>query len=99
MSTTTIRIEPELKGRLAGVAAASGQAPHALIVEAIERAVADKEAELELLAMAQKRWSRFLRDGESLDWEVVKRELLDKVASSASPPAKRTSRRKAAPRR
>ncbi|HUO81064.1 MAG TPA: hypothetical protein VMU00_13065 [Steroidobacteraceae bacterium] len=43
-ATTTIRLAPKLRSRLAALARQSGRSAHSLIVEAVERHVAEEEA-------------------------------------------------------
>ena len=61
MSTTTIRIEGDLKARIATAAERAGKSAHAFIVEAISQKVDQMEAEEELQQLAQKRWAKVLQ--------------------------------------
>jgi predicted transcriptional regulator len=72
MPTTTIRIEDDLKTRIAVAAEHAGKSAHAFIVEAIAQKVEQIEAEEELQQVAQKRWGKVLQTGKSVSWEDAK---------------------------
>jgi predicted transcriptional regulator len=80
MSTTTIRIEDELKMRVAASAARSGKTPHAFILEAIAQTVEQAELDDELNRIANERWAGLLATGRSVPWEEAKAYLRAKVA-------------------
>jgi predicted transcriptional regulator len=69
--TTTVRIEPGLKGRLAAAAERSGQSPHAFIVNAIEAAVEQAEVEGAFEQLAESRWAAWLGRGTSVPLEAA----------------------------
>ena len=69
MSTTTIRLEDELKARIAAAAARSGRSSHAFILDALSDMVERSELDEELHRIADKRWVALQRTGESVAWE------------------------------
>lgn len=75
MSTTTIRIENELKERVAAAADRAGKTAHAFIVDAITKTVEQLEAEEELHRLAEKRWAKVLSTGKTVSWESAKQYL------------------------
>jgi predicted transcriptional regulator len=91
MSTTTIRIEDDLKARIATASEHAGKSAHAFIVEAISQKVEQIEAEEELHQLAQKRWAKVLQTGKSIAWDDAKEYL---VARAAGRPVVRPSARK-----
>lgn len=91
MPTTTIRIEDDLKARIATAAERAGKSAHAFIVDAISQKVEQIEAEEELHQLAQKRWAKVLQTGKSVAWDDAKEYL---VARAAGRPAVRPLARK-----
>ena len=89
--TTTIRIEDDLKTRIAVAAERAGKSAHAFIVEAIAQKVEQIEAEEELRQVAQKRWAKVLQTGKSVSWEDAKLYVAER---SQGRPAARPSTRK-----
>jgi len=75
MSTTTIRLDDELKQRLAAAAERSGKSPHAFIVEAIEQTVTQAEAAEAFETLADTRWARLLKTGKSVPFDAAKNYL------------------------
>lgn len=75
MSTTTIRIEDDLKERVAAIAEREGKSAHAFIVEAIARTVEQVEAEEELHSVADKRWAKVMATGKTVAWTDAKAYL------------------------
>ncbi|WP_373425428.1 CopG family ribbon-helix-helix protein [Variovorax boronicumulans] len=69
MSTTTIRLDDELKARIAAAAARSDKSSHAFILEALSDLVERSELDEELHRIADKRWAALQRTGESVAWE------------------------------
>jgi predicted transcriptional regulator len=79
MSTTTIRLDDDLKQRLAAAAQRSGKSPHAFIVEAIEQTVVQAEAAEAFEQLANTRWARLLKSGKSVPFEEAKNYLEDRA--------------------
>ena len=75
MSTTTIRIDDDLKARIGDAAAATGKSAHAFIVEAIVQTVERVEQDEELHRVAEERWSRLLVTGKSVPWDEARAYL------------------------
>jgi predicted transcriptional regulator len=75
MSTTSIRMDADLKERIAAVAQRAGQTPHAFIVEAIERTVEQAELEDEFHRVADRRWAKVLATGKTVPWAAAKTYL------------------------
>jgi predicted transcriptional regulator len=71
-ATTTIRIEDELKARVAAVAAEAGKTPHAFILEAITQSVEQAEEDSDFHRLADERWATFLATGMSVPWDEAK---------------------------
>lgn len=93
MSTTTIRIEEELKARIATAAARARKSSHAFIVDALAEAVERSETDEMLHRIADERWAMLLSTGESVGWEDAKAYA---QASAAGEEAPRPSTRKPA---
>lgn len=71
MSTTTIRIDPKLKQRIARVAKQTGTSAHSLMVGAIEEVVARTEKRAAFLEEAEARSAEFDRTGRGVPWTEV----------------------------
>lgn len=72
MSTTTIRLEDELKARVAAAAERAGTTAHAFILQAIEQTVEQAEMEEEFHRVADQRWAKLLDTGKTVPWDEVK---------------------------
>jgi predicted transcriptional regulator len=72
MTTTTIRIDDELKIRVAAVAERAGKSAHAFIVEAIEQTVEQAEAHADFHRVADERWAKMLATGKSIGWDELR---------------------------
>lgn len=72
MSTTTIRIDEELKSRVAAAAQRVGKTSHAFIVDAIARMVEQAELEEAFDRIADDRWAALLSSGKSVAWSGAK---------------------------
>lgn len=75
MSTTTIRIEDDLKARIAAAAALTGRTPHAFILDAVSRTVEQVEVDAEFDRLADERWARLLATRQSVSWDDAKAYL------------------------
>ena len=75
MPTTTIRIEGDLKARLADAALRAGKTAHAFILEAIARNVEQSELDNQFRAVADHRWAKVLATGKTVPWEETKAYL------------------------
>ena len=72
MSTTTIRLDEELKARVSGAAERAGTTAHAFILEAIEETVERVEEEEEFHRLADQRWAKLLETGRTVSWDEVR---------------------------
>jgi predicted transcriptional regulator len=72
MSTTTIRIDDELKARVAVAAERAGKTSHAFIVEAIARTVEQVELDEAFDRVADDRWAALLAKQKSVAWGDAK---------------------------
>ena len=93
MPTTTIRLEDELKARIAAAAARSGRSPHAFILDALSDMVERSELDEELHRIADKRWAALQRTGESVAWEDAAAYL--KARAAGQKPRRPLARRPA----
>ena len=66
MSTTTIRIDEELKSRVAVAAQRAGKTAHAFIVDAIAQTVEQAELDEAFDQIADERWAALLANGKSV---------------------------------
>jgi len=80
MPTTTIRLEDDLKDRVAAAAERTGRTSHAFILDAIEQTVAQAEFDAELKRVAGARWKNLVAKGESVGWSDAKRYLEARAA-------------------
>lgn len=71
MTTTTIRLEDELKTRVAGAADRAGQTAHAFILDALAQHVEQAELEQEFQQLAETRWAKLLDSGKSVGWDAA----------------------------
>ena len=75
MSTTTIRLEDDLKARIATVAERAGKTAHAFIVEAISQTVEQAEIDAAFHRDADARWAKLLSTGKTVPWDETKTYL------------------------
>ena len=75
MSTTTIRIEDELKARVAAAAERTGKTAHAFILEAIAQTVEQVELDEAFHRVADQRWAKVLATGKTVPWDDAKAYL------------------------
>ena len=93
MSMTTIRIDDELKARVALAAQRAGKTSHGFILEAISRTVEDAELENRFHQQADERWQKAHATGRAIAAEDM-HAYLD--ARAQGKPAKRPRARKVA---
>jgi predicted transcriptional regulator len=72
MTTTTIRIDDDLKARVAAAAEQAGKTAHAFILDAIARTVEQVELDEAFHRVADKRWAKILASGKSVPWDDAK---------------------------
>lgn len=75
MSTTTIRLEDDLKARVTAAAERAGTTAHAFILDAIAQTVEQAELEEEFHRIADERWAKVLDTGKTVPWDEAKAYL------------------------
>ncbi len=75
MTTTTIRLEDDLKTRVAAAAGRAGKTAHAFILDAIAQTVEQAEQDEAFHRLADERWARLLASGKTVPWEDAKTYL------------------------
>ncbi len=75
MTTTTIRIEEDLKARVAAAAESSGKTAHAFILDAIAQTVEQVELDADFQRVAGERWAKVLATGKTVPWDAAKAYL------------------------
>ena len=75
MSTTTIRIEDNLKARVAAAAERAGKTTHAFILDAIAQTVEQVELDDDFHRVADERWAKVLATGKTVPWDEAKAYL------------------------
>ena len=75
MSTTTIRIDDDLKTRVAAAAERAGKTAHAFILDAIVQTVEQVEVDDDFHRVADARWAKLLVTGETVPWAEAKNYL------------------------
>jgi uncharacterized protein (DUF1778 family) len=74
MPTTTIRIEDDLKERVAA-ARLMGKTSHAFILDAVARTVEQVEADAEFDRLADDRWAQLLATRQAVAWDEARARL------------------------
>jgi predicted transcriptional regulator len=72
MSTTTIRIDDDLKARVTVAAESAGTTAHAFILDAIAHTVEQAELDEALHRVADARWAKILATGKTVPWDAAK---------------------------
>ncbi len=75
MSTTTIRIEDDLKARVAAAAEQMGKSAHAFIVDALAQTVEQVELDAAFHTLANERWANIRTTGKTVAWDDAKAYL------------------------
>ena len=83
-TTTTVRIEDQLRARVASAAERSGKTAHAFILDAIAQTVEQVELDDDFHRVAQDRWVKLLAAGKTVPWDDAK-AYLQARAAGASP--------------
>ncbi len=76
MSTTTIRIEDDLKNRVVAAAEQAGKTAHAFIMDAIARTVEQVELDNAFHTLADERWANICSTGKTVTWDDAKAYLV-----------------------
>jgi predicted transcriptional regulator len=93
VSTTTIRIEEDLKARVAAAAERSGKTAHAFILDAIEQTVEQAELDADFQRVAGERWANVLATGKTVPWDAAQAYL--EARAQGQRPRKPVSRKTA----
>ena len=95
MSTTTIRIEDELKARVAAAAQQMGKSSHAFIVDALAQTVEQVELDAAFHTLADERWANIRTTGKTVAWDDAKAYLTARanVAGNGEKVVKPTARK------
>ena len=88
MSTTTIRIEDDLKARVAAAAQQAGKTAHAFILDAISQTVDQVELDNAFNAVADQRWAKIQASGKTVPWDDAKAYI---AARANGEPARKPS--------
>lgn len=91
MSTTTIRIEDDLKARVAAAAERAGKTAHAFMLDAIAQTVEQVELDNAFNAVADERWARIRATGKTVPWDEAKAYLAARARDER--PRKPTARK------
>ena len=84
MATTTIRLEDDLKARVAAAAERAGKTAHAFMLDAIADGVEQAERDDAFHAVADARWANVLATGQTAAWDEA-RVWLEARARGESP--------------
>jgi predicted transcriptional regulator len=71
-TTTTIRIDDDLKARIAAAAGRAGKTAHAFILDAIAQTVEQVEVDEAFHRVADERWAKVLATGKTVPWDDAK---------------------------
>jgi predicted transcriptional regulator len=71
-TTTTIRIDDDLKARVATAAERAGKTAHAFILDAIAQTVEQVELDDAFHRVADERWAKVLATGKTVPWDDAK---------------------------
>ena len=91
MSTTTIRIEDDLKARVAAAAQHAGKTAHAFILDAISQTVEQVELDNAFNTLADQRWANIQASGKTVPWDAAKTYF---AARANAEPARKPAARK-----
>jgi predicted transcriptional regulator len=72
MTTTTIRIDEDLKARVAAAAKRARKTVHAFILDAIAQTVEQAELGEAFHRVADQRWADILATGKTVPWDAAK---------------------------
>ena len=91
MSTTTIRIDDDLKVRVADAAQRAGKTAHAFILDAISQTVEQVELDNAFNSLADQRWANIQASGKTVPWDDAKAYL---AARANGEPTRKPAARK-----
>lgn len=92
--TTTIRLDKELRARIASAAERQGKSMHAFMVDALARTVELSESEAAFHRLSLERQAEMERTGRFIAWDDMKNWLTAKAAgkSAKKPVVRKRSR-------
>lgn len=85
-ATTTIRLPPELRARVARAAERAGVSSHSFIIEAIAEKAEREERRGAFINLAESRYARVAESGETISWGEMRKFLERRKADPAAPP-------------
>lgn len=85
MSTTTIRLQDDLKARVAIAAERAGTTPHNFILEAISEKVDQEQRRNDFHDLAEQRYANIVASGKTIPWQDMRSYLEDKLAGTNAP--------------
>lgn len=83
MSTTTIRIDDDLKARVAAAAERAGKTAHSFILDAIAQTVEQAERADAFHHEADERWAKIVSKGKTVGWDDLRSYLTARAAGNA----------------
>ncbi|MPW23250.1 CopG family transcriptional regulator [Paraburkholderia sp. CNPSo 3157] len=84
MSTTTLRLPPDLRDRVSKLAEQSGTTAHSFMLEAIAERVANEELRREFLEEGDNRIANMLEMGVGIEWADMRGYLRERAANRAA---------------
>lgn len=88
MSTTTIRLPPELKARMVRAAERAGTTAHGFILEAIAEKAEQEERRAEFEDTADRRYAQIVASGKTVPWSEMRRYLERRLRGKKVAPPK-----------
>jgi predicted transcriptional regulator len=85
MTTISIRMDDELKARVAAVAARAGKSAYAFILDAITQSVDQAEQDNAFHALGQERWQAIQTTGQTVSWDKAKPYLAARAQGASEP--------------
>jgi len=88
MSTTTLRLPPDLRDRVSKLAEQSGKTSHSFMLEAIAERVANEELRRGFLNDGNVRLANMLDAGIGIEWTEMREYLRHRTAETVAAPPK-----------
>ncbi|MFM9971399.1 MAG: CopG family transcriptional regulator [Burkholderiales bacterium] len=85
MTTTTIRLPPELKERVSRAAERAGTTPHGFILDAIERVTEIEDRRSAFYDLAERRYAEIVSTGKTIPWKDMRHYLEQRIAGKRPP--------------
>jgi predicted transcriptional regulator len=94
MSTTTIRIDAELKERVDAAAQRAGKTVHAFLLDSISKTVEQAELDEAFHRVADERFAKVMAGGKTVGWDDARRYLEARARGlrARKPPARKLAR-------